>query len=585
MTEIKTVNCDISIRIGGEAGQGMKVISSLLGKVFIRKGLWVFINQDIMSRIRGGHNFTQIRVSDKQVNALSSNVDILVCLDKNTLDMYKNEIEGIIIYDSGKVKENIPSGNKFLPIPLEKMAKEIGKNSKMANTIASGAILALLGLSPDVLFELLDEIFARKGSEVIEANKNCARAGYDYVKENYKGDILCKINIDSGNAGKMKKMIVTGCESIALGAIASDIRFYSGYPMSPSTPIMEYLASKQKEYGLIVEQSEDEISAINMVLGAYFCGARAMTATSGGGLALMVEGISLAGMTETPAVIVDGQRPAPATGFPTRTEQGDLLFVAHAGHGEFPRVILAPSTAEEAFYLTNKAFYLAEKFQIPVFILVDQYLNESSWTVEKFNMENIHSNFSGIISPDILEKIPQYAYRRYEITDTGVSPRIIPGTAGQVVYADSDEHTVEGHITESAGIRRAMVEKRLRKSSGILEEMSMPKVYPDEKAEVYLVSWGSNFGIVEEAVSLLRQKGISIGYIHFSEVYPLKKDIIPSEILENAGLIGVENNATGQFAKLLKMETGISIKDKILKYDGRPFSPQELVNRTEQILR
>ena len=585
MTEIKTVNCDISIRIGGEAGQGMKVISSLLGKVFIRKGLWVFINQDIMSRIRGGHNFTQIRVSDKQVNALSSNVDILVCLDKNTLDMYKNEIEGIIIYDSEKVKENIPSGNKFLPIPLEKMAKEIGKNSKMANTIASGAILALLGLSPDVLFELLDEIFARKGSEVIEANKNCARAGYDYVKENYKGDILCKINIDSGNAGKMKKMIVTGCESIALGAIASDIRFYSGYPMSPSTPIMEYLASKQKEYGLIVEQSEDEISAINMVLGAYFCGARSMTATSGGGLALMVEGISLAGMTETPAVIVDGQRPAPATGFPTRTEQGDLLFVAHAGHGEFPRVILAPSTAEEAFYLTNKAFYLAEKFQIPVFILVDQYLNESSWTVEKFNMENIHSNFSGIISPDILEKIPQYAYRRYEITDTGVSPRIIPGTAGQVVYADSDEHTVEGHITESAGIRRAMVEKRLRKSSGILEEMSMPKVYPDEKAEVYLVSWGSNFGIVEEAVSLLRQKGISIGYIHFSEVYPLKKDIIPSEILENAGLIGVENNATGQFAKLLKMETGISIKDKILKYDGRPFSPQELVNRTEQILR
>jgi len=585
MTEIKTVNCDISIRIGGEAGQGMKVISSLLGKVFIRKGLWVFINQDIMSRIRGGHNFTQIRVSDKQVNALSSNVDILVCLDKNTLDMYKNEIEGIIIYDSGKVKENIPSGNKFLPIPLEKMAKEIGKNSKMANTIASGAILALLGLSPDVLFELLDEIFARKGSEVIEANKNCARAGYDYVKENYKGDILCKINIDSGNAGKMKKMIVTGCESIALGAIASDIRFYSGYPMSPSTPIMEYLASKQKEYGLIVEQSEDEISAINMVLGAYFCGARSMTATSGGGLALMVEGISLAGMTETPAVIVDGQRPAPATGFPTRTEQGDLLFVAHAGHGEFPRVILAPSTAEEAFYLTNKAFYLAEKFQIPVFILVDQYLNESSWTVEKFNMENIHSNFSGIISPDILEKIPQYAYRRYEITDTGVSPRIIPGTAGQVVYADSDEHTVEGHITESAGIRRAMVEKRLRKSSGILEEMSMPKVYPDEKAEVYLVSWGSNFGIVEEAVNLLRQKGISIGYIHFCEIYPLKKDIIPSEILENAGLIGVENNATGQFAKLLKMETGISIKDKILKYDGRPFSPQELVNRTEQILR
>jgi 2-oxoglutarate ferredoxin oxidoreductase subunit alpha len=575
----KGSDCDITIRIGGEAGQGMKVISGLLGKTFLRCGLWTFTHHDIMSRIRGGHNYSQIRLALSPIKAPSSRIHILVCLDKNTLNLYKDEMKGIIIYDPGQAGKEGPGGEKYLPIPLEKIAKEKGQDARMANSVASGAILAILGLPLDPLLGLLEETFGSKGEKVVYANKECAREGYRFAKENYKGDDLCR-NIPGKN--DYKKILITGSEAMALGAIASNLRFYSAYPMSPATPIMEYLASKQKDYGLTVEQAEDEISAVNMALGAFFSGARSMTATSGGGLALMVEGISLSGMTETPLVIVDCQRPAPATGLPTRTEQADLLFVAHCAHGEFPRVILRPSTAEEAFYLTNKAFYLAEKYQIPVFILGDQYLNDSSWTTDPFSLENTYSGSYSLISKEKLKKLSPYGYKRYEVTESGISPRILPGTPRQVLYADSDEHTDEGHITESAEVRKNMVNKRLKKFSALKEEMSPPRVFPDTKAELYTVSWGSTLGAVDEAVHHLRDKGMDIGTIHFSELYPLRDDAFPSEIKERAELIGVENNATAQFAKLLKMEMGLEIEKKILKFDGRPFSPQELARQIEE---
>ncbi|MFP4081817.1 MAG: 2-oxoacid:acceptor oxidoreductase subunit alpha [Candidatus Aminicenantes bacterium] len=573
-------HCDVSIRIGGQAGQGMKVISSLLGKTFTRQGLWVFTNHDIMSRIRGGHNFSQIRLSDQPIRTLSARVDILICLDENTLSLYRDEISGLIIYDQGKVKRRPRAGRKFLPVPLEEIAKETGGNPKMANSVASGAVFALLDLPLDELKALLEETFKDKGSGVYKANKDCAQAGYDFVKKNYKGDAFCPLKVSSS---PQRRMLVTGSEAIALGALASNIRFYCGYPMSPSTPIMEYLASKQKEFGLIVEQTEDEISAINMAVGAFFCGARSMVATSGGGLALMVEGISLAGMTETPVVIADCQRPAPATGLPTRTEQADLLYVAHSGHGEFPRAVLAPSSAEEAFLLTSKAFYLAEKYQTPVFILCDQYFNDSSWTVESFPVERTFDHKQSLLPAEELKKLSPYSYSRYEITDSGISPRIFPGTPHQVLYADSDEHTVEGHITESAEVRKDMVDKRLRKLNGLKQEMSPPQIYPDKKAREYVVSWGSTRAVVEEAVRILREKGRNTGYIHFSEVFPLKKNAFPAEIAKNSRLIAAENNATGQFAKLLKMETGLEIKHKILKYDGRPFSSQDLAAQIQKL--
>jgi 2-oxoglutarate ferredoxin oxidoreductase subunit alpha len=575
----KKSGCDISIRIGGGAGQGMKVISGLLGKAFLRHGLWVFNHQDIMSRIRGGHNYSQIRLSSFPISAPSDKVDILIGLDKNTFDLYQDEIGGLVIYDAGKWDQEGPNGEKFLPISLEKIAKEKGQDARMANSVASGAVLAVLGLSLDPLLNLLEESFKTKGEKVVRANKECARTGYKRAQDKFKGAKFCE-NIPAKQ--DPKKILITGSKAMALGAIASNIRFLSAYPMSPATAIMEYLASRKKDYGIIVEQAEDEISAVNMAIGAFFSGARSMTATSGGGLALMVEGISLAGMTETPLVIVDCQRPAPATGLPTRTEQADLLFVAHCAHGEFPRVILAPSSADEAFYLTNKAFYLAEKYQIPVFILGDQYLNDSSWTVEPFSMGNIFRGKHSQVSKKDLSDLPPYNYKRYALTESGISPRILPATPNQVLYADSDEHTEEGHITESAEVRRNMVQKRLRKITGLTEEMSPAKVSPDKEAEIFTVSWGSTRSAVEEAVQLLRDKGINISSVHFSEIFPMDKAIIPPEIEKGAELIGVENNATGQFAKLLRMETGIKIEKQILKYDGRPFFPKELARQIEE---
>jgi 2-oxoglutarate/2-oxoacid ferredoxin oxidoreductase subunit alpha len=569
---------DITIKIGGEAGQGMKVISTLLGKTFARQGFWVFTYQDVMSRIRGGHNFSQIRISSHPVSSLSSQIDMLVCLDEKTLELHKDETQGPVLYDKDSVKKNPPSGDKYIPLSFQKIAKDIGGDERMANSVASGAILALLGMSLDPLYDLLGEVFKQKGQKVIRSNKKSARAGSEEVKKVSQKSHFFKLKPEN----KKNRMLLTGSEAMALGALASNLRFYSAYPMSPATAIMEFLASKQESYDLIVEQAEDEIAAVNMAIGAFFSGARAMVGTSGGGMALMVEGISLAGMTETPLVIVDAQRPGPATGFPTRTEQADLFFAAFAGHGEFPRCILAPSTAEEAFYLTSKALYLAEKYQSPVFILGDQYLNDSSWTVEKFDLEKIYPDHQGFLSKKKLEELKPYQYLRYETTSSGITPRIRPGTSQQVLYADSDEHTEEGHITESAEIRSQMVNKRLSKARGLTNELAKPRIYPQKTADVYVISWGSTWGIVDEAVKSLRDEKVKIGSIHFSEIFPFRKHVIPKDITQNAELIGVENNATGQFMRLLQMETGIQVKKKILKYDGRPFHPRELADQIKQ---
>ena len=302
----KKDHCDLSIRIGGEAGQGMNSISGMLGKAFVRNDLHVFINQDVMSRIRGGHNYTQIRISDRAVSCPSGRVDILVCLDKNTLDLYRDSVDGLIVYDEGKIKENTPSGRKYLPLPMEKIAEETGGNARMANSVASGALMALTGLSLEPLMEILGEVFSQKGDKVVQANRECARQGFERMKDRPEGPLLCVLH-PSGKESR-RRMLLTGSEAMALGALASNVRLYSAYPMSPATAIMEYLASKNKELGIVVEQAEDEIAAVNMAIGAFFGGARAMTGTSGGGLALMVEGISLAGMTETPL----GHRRLPA---------------------------------------------------------------------------------------------------------------------------------------------------------------------------------------------------------------------------------------------------------------------------------
>ncbi len=568
---------DVTIKISGQAGQGMQSISYTLGKLFTRGGYYVFTSQDIMSRIRGGHNFSQIRIKDEPVLCNSGKVNVLIALNEATVDLHLPEMveNGVVIYDKDKAKFEAEKIS-FFPIPLEKLAKDYGKDKIMVNSVALGALIHLTGYPTDLLYNTLKEEFAAKGSEVVNRNVASARAGYDYTKNTFRRECPCKISLKSKG---QKRMLISGSESIGLGAICSGLKFYAGYPMSPSTPIMEYIASKEKDFNIVVEQAEDEISAINMIIGAAFTGVRAMTATSGGGFALMVEGLSLAGMNETPVVVVLSQRPGPATGFPTRTEQGDLLFAVHAGHGEFSRVVLAPGTPEQAFQLVNKAFYLAEKYQVPVIILTDQYFNDSFWTVDDFDLEEI--NIERFVANNKWLNQPAYTYNRYILTENGISSRIFPGLRNQLVYADSDEHTEQGHITESAEIRNKMVIKRLKRMDAIRNEFEPCETYPDDNKDIMLVTYGSTYGPVKEAVDILREKKLKIGMLHLSEIYPFPRESVMAKLGFSQKIFTVEHNATGQLARLMTAETRIKVTDKILKYDGRPFSAMELVNRVE----
>lgn len=563
---------DYSIKIGGEAGQGIQTIGDTLVKVFSRAGYHVFSNQDYESRIRGGHNFYQIRFSDKPVMAPREKIDILVALDKESITLHEKELSeyGQIVYDSSALKQKYEK-EYFLDIPFLNLAMEHGRSKIMANTVAIGAVLGMLGMQLDIFSGIIGDTFKKKGEDVIKTNVNASKAGHALA---VKECLRC-----SFSAGPLTepKMLIGGIEAIALGAMASGCKFYSAYPMTPSTGIMLYLASKAKDFGIVVEQAEDEIAAINMALGASFAGVRAMTGTSGGGFALMVEGLSLAGMTETPIVIALGQRPAPATGLPTRTEQGDLLFALHTAHGEFPRVIFAPGSPEQAFYLTNKAFDLAEKYQIPAFILYDQYLADSQWTYEGLDLTRI-KNRDYRLRDTALKNLSEY--KRHAFTESGVSPMAIPGESKHLVVTDSDEHDEEGHIIEDAEIRRKMVDKRLfKKLTLIKQEIESPLLYGHSSPEIVLVGWGSTYGVMRESVDLL-SKDKNIAMFHFSEInpFPPKEKLDYLKVLKNAKFtICIENNATGQFARFMKSETGFEFKVKINKYDGRPFLLENLI--------
>jgi 2-oxoglutarate ferredoxin oxidoreductase subunit alpha len=569
---------DYSIKIGGEAGQGIQTIGDALARVFSRAGYHVFTHQDYESRIRGGHNFFQIRLSDKPVMASRDRIDIIVALDKESISLHEKELSenGLVIYDSNMIDNPIlpplEKGGKggFLDIPFLKLAVEHGGSKIMANTVATGAVLGMLGLKLDIFNGIIEAAFEKKGEDVVKANIKAALSGHDYA---VKQCLRCSFPIAPLSN---PKMLIAGVEAIGLGAVASGCKFYSAYPMTPSTGIMNYLAGKEKEYGIIVEQAEDEISAINMALGASFAGIRAMTGTSGGGFALMVEGLSLSGMTETPVVIALGQRPGPATGLPTRTEQGELFFALHAGHGEFPRVLYAPGTPEQAFYLTNKAFDMAEKYQIPAFVIFDQYLADSEWTFEGFDFNKIKF-IDYRLRGDTIKNLE--VYKRHALTETGVSPLGVPGDSNHVVVTDSDEHDQEGHIIEDAETRIRMVQKRLfRKLPLIRKEIEPPFLYGSSHPETVLVGWGSTFGVMKEVVDIL-SRDVDIALLHFTEVYPLPltEKFNYMKVLQDANLtICIENNATGQFARLIKAETGYEFKAEINKYDGRPFTLESL---------
>jgi len=566
---------DINSMVGGEAGQGVQAAGFIIAKALARYGLGVFADQDYESRVRGGHNFFRIRAGDNPVSAISETLDVLVALDRQSIDLHQKELahDGVVIFDQDKAKD-VSAGNNLLGMPLEQMAVETTKNKQATNVVAVGAAMALVGYDGVALkTEVLDYFGA---GEMGQANAAAAARGYEYAKANFKGDLGKKFS----PLGGQKRMLLNGNEAVALGALAAGCKFVSAYPMTPSTTIMEYMAGKADELGIVVVQPEDEISAINMIVGAAYAGVRAMTATSGGGFCLMVEGLGLAGMTETPIVVVDGQRAGPAIGLPTRTEQGDLQFALHAAHGDFPRVVMAPANVEDAFWLTVKAFNLAEEYQLPVIILTDQYLASSYATAERFDLSRVQVKRGTLLSETDPSKLQRY--KRYEITSSGISPRAFPLQSTALVVADSDEHNEEGHLIEDAETRTAMMLKRQRKLDGLRKEISGPRTYGPAKADITMIGWGSTLGALREAVDLAAQNGLSVNLVHFSEVWPFPAEAASLALRGAKRTFAVENNATAQFARLLRAETGHQVSSSILKFDGRPFSPAYIVTQLKK---
>lgn len=555
---------DLSIVLGGAAGQGVQTVEALLVAVLKREGYQVFACKEYMSRVRGGSNSTEIRLSSKKHSAYVRRIDLLFAMDGNVIPHLQDRIsdQTIVFGERERIKESAELQH-FVDTPLTKFASEVG-NPIYANTVAVGVILGILGAEESDLYAYLNEFFARKGEEVVEKNKEAARKGFRFGKNlAYQEDIEVTLPRDSRYA---KEMLIDGHTALGLGALAGGCNFISSYPMSPGTGVLTFLAEQKGDFGVVVDQAEDEISAINMALGASYAGARSMVSTSGGGFDLMQEGVSLSGIIETPIVIHIGMRPGPATGLPTKTEQADLNLALYAGHGEFPRAIYAPGTQEEGITLMRQAFDTAAKYQIPVFVLSDQYFLDSISGVSPSSVMIRRPNMH------IIETSAEYA--RYVLTKDGISPRGVPGWGQGIVKVDSDEHDETGHITESYEVREKMMEKRMKRLSALAKEAVMPTEMDNfSEADTVVISWGSNRLVLDESLRAVRSK--KLGGLHFAQVYPINPKV--QDLLTGKKIIVIENNHRGQFADLLVREFGVKISKRIVKSTGEPFSVEELV--------
>ncbi|MBI2765910.1 MAG: 2-oxoacid:acceptor oxidoreductase subunit alpha [Chloroflexi bacterium] len=576
---------DLSIRIGGDAGQGIESAGAALARAFARSGLHVFATQDYRSRIRGGHNFYQVRAAQAAVEAQRDPPEVLLAFTRETVDIHIDRLApgAGILYDASLPVDAgalHARGLAPMPVPLTKIAADHGSRV-MTNIAGLGALAGVVGFPLARIDAVLREEFAAKGPEVVRPNLAVAEAARRYAATTYPDFVH---RVPRGDA--RPRLLLHGNHALALGAVAAGCRFIAAYPMTPATTILEYMAAIGAEEGIVAKHAEDEIAAVCMAIGAGFAGARAMTATSGGGFSLMAEALGLAGMAEVPVVIVDVQRGGPSTGLPTRTEQADLLFAIHASQGEFPRIVLAPGTVPECFEAGWRAFNLADRYQCPVIVLSDLYLAGSLVTVEPVSLDwaSVEVDRGELIDGGALDPDAD-GYRRFAITESGISPRALPGSPAAVYAAPSDEHTEDGHITEEIHNRVAMMKKRMRKEDTALRNsIRGPARYGQESARITLVCWGSTLGAAREAAALLSADGEPAAVLHFPDLWPFPVEAA-TEALTSAGLaIGVEQNFTGQLAKLIRMMTGRQLDGRILAYDGRPFAPADIVQAVHRVL-
>lgn len=582
------VRTEVSIRIGGAAGDGVASTGEIFGKTLSRSGQHVYAYNSYQSVIRGGHVWFQIRGGKDNIPYVGQQADILIALNKQTVDVHAPSLTkgGRILFDPEKVKiteADVPAGVQLCPMPLYALAKQHSPNPIMANTVAVGAAMAFIKAPVEKFKSVLEDQFGHKKADVVEANLKAAEAGIRYAMEKWGPMDFALPYADK------RRIFLTGNQALAIGAMAAGCTFYSFYPMTPATSIGQFLADNGGDHGIVVKQMEDEIAVVNIAIGASYGGARSACGTSGGGFALMVEALGMAGITETPLVVFLAQRAGPSTGLPTKTEQGDLDMVMGAGQGSYPRIVLAPRTVAEAYEASVRAFNLADKWQTPVLVLSDLLLSEHFETEEEFPMETARID-RGLIWTGQNGGGP---FQRYEVTDTGVSARVIPGTQDGNYIAGSDEHDEDGTLVsdvraglpDAIQVRVEQMDKRMRKLDGARHDTLLPERVGPKNAPVTLVSWGSTHGAVREAMAMLKKENIEIASIEFRDVYPLDAKKLLEMLRAERYTIMVEGNQTGQLERLVRAETGWFPNDRLLKYDGEPFWPEEIVSKVKSVMK
>ena len=577
----------LSWKVGGQQGEGLDSAGEILSTALNRKGYYLYGYRHFSSRIKGGHSNTKIRISINPIRSISDELDILVAFDQETIDLNAHEliVGGVILADA-KFNPTVPEGvnANLLAIPFTKIAEEVGM-SQMKNMVAVGASAALLGVSADTFKEVIEERFARKGEKVVDRNMEAITRGFEQVESEF-GEGMTRFRLEPSD-GK-KRLYMIGNDAIALGALAAGARLMAAYPITPSSEIMEYLIKKLPKFGGSVVQTEDELAAITMVIGANYGGVRALTASAGPGLSLMTEAIGLSGMTETPAVIVNTQRGGPSTGLPTKQEQSDLLSMLFSTHGEIPKIVIAPSTAEECFYDTIQAFNLAEQYQCPVIILSDLAMSLGKQTVEPLDYERIEIKRGKLVSWDeeLPELEPSQLFLRYEFTEDGISRRVLPGQKSGLHHVTGVEHDQTGRPSENAVNRKKMMDKRLLKlKNGIDFDTPVYLDAPHDDADLLIIGFNSTRGTIYEAKERAEAEGLKINHAHIRQLLPFPTEIIREQMNRAKKVLVVENNATGQLTNVIKMYVGMA--EKLVhfgKYDGNPFLPSEIYNQCKELL-
>lgn len=576
---------DIQWMIGGEAGYGIMTTGLMMGKVFTRLGLSVFDYVEYPSLIRGGHNAYYVRAASQNITSQKQPIDILVCLNRETIDQHKDELShgAFVMYDPNQTKvaeDEFRKDVQLVPVPFLELVRSVGATKLMINTLSLGASMALFSQDFTVMEKIMHDFFDAKGEKVVAENIKTAKAGFDYVKN------ITHLKPFTVTKKTQEAVLMGGAEAVAYGAIRAGVQFAAIYPMTPINGIMLTLTQHALTYGIITKEPEDEIAGINMAIGASYAGARSLVATSGGGFSLMVEALGLAAQTETPLVLIEGMRPGPATGMPTWTDQGDLRFVLHAAQGEFPRIVLAPGDVLEAFDYTMQAFNLADIYQLPVIVLVDKYLMEGHQTVNTDDLFEKQREFvvnkGKTMTADQAER--ETDYKRYELIGDGISPRSLPGQKGGISLSGSDEHDERGLYNEDGTMRINMMDKRFKKLELARNDVHPLNVYGSLDAELTIVLFGSTKLPVFEAQAWLKKEGIEIAIIQVVALSPFPVDLLKTTLQHAKQLMVIEGNKTGQLEGLIAEQTGITCAHRLRKYDGRPFYPEEIVAAVKEIL-